>query len=297
MGLAVAADGLAVAAKHQIWQLRNFADVAARLEPAGRYQACLLTRSSLVTGEIQAHELGWSGDELWVVNTLFSCLCTPDSHYSFVPRWCPPFITQLAPEDRCHLNGLAMDQGRPRYVTALGQTDTPGGWRPQKATRGCLLEVESGEIVAQGFAMPHSPRVYRQKLWVLDSGQGRLVQVDRASGRYETVSQLPGYTRGLAFRGDYALIGLSRIRETSTFGGVPIAEDRQQLKCGLALIELGSGKTVATFEFKSGVEEIFDVAVLPQVRMAAMRGPLAASEGQPTIWTVPEEARNLLQRS
>lgn len=295
MGMAVQADALAVAAKNQIWQLRNSADIAPRLEPAGRYNSCLLTRSSQVTGEIQAHELGWSGDELWVVNTLFSCLCTPDSHYSFVPRWCPPFITKLAPEDRCHLNGLAMDEGRPKYVTAMGQTDAPAGWRSQKATRGCLMDVETGETVAQGFAMPHSPRVYRGHLWVLDSGQGRLVQVDAKSGKYETVSQLPGYTRGLSFRGNYAFIGLSKIRETSTFDGVPIAEDRQALKCGVAVIELSSRKTIATFQFKSGVDEIFDVAVLPDVRMAAIRGPFAMNEGQPTIWTVPEEARNILK--
>jgi len=166
MGMAVTDNSLAVAAKNQIWLLRNSADVAPKLEPRGRYGACYLTRGSQVTGEIQAHELGRSGEEMWVVNTLFSCLCTPDSHYSFVPRWCPPFISELAPEDRCHLNGLAMHDGRPRYVSAMAWTNTPGGWRPEKVSSGCLIDVESGEVVASGFAMPHSPRVHDGHVWL-----------------------------------------------------------------------------------------------------------------------------------
>jgi hypothetical protein len=79
------------------------------------HPACVLTRSAQVTGEIQAHEMAWAGGELWIVNTLFSCLCTLHPHYSFVPRWRPPFFRSLAPEDRCHLNGLAVQDGKPKF--------------------------------------------------------------------------------------------------------------------------------------------------------------------------------------
>jgi uncharacterized protein (TIGR03032 family) len=293
MGVAVRSDAIAVAARDHIWVLHNSPDVAPRLEPANRYTACYLARTAQVTGEIQAHEIAWSRDHLWVVNTLFSCLCTLDPHYSFVPRWRPPFISSLAAEDRCHLNGLAMMDGKPKYVTAMAASDEPGGWRPTKVNSGCLIEVDSGESVARGFAMPHSPRVYRGNVLLLDSGKGRLVRVDPGDGSVETIADLPGYTRGMSFCRNMVFIGLSKIRETSTFGGVPIAEDREKLKCGVAVVDLESGRLVATFEFKSGVEEIFDVGVLPNVRMPAIRGPFSSKEGEATVWVVPEAARSV----
>jgi uncharacterized protein (TIGR03032 family) len=274
--------------------LKNAPDVARRLEPPGRYGACFLARGSRVTGEIQAHEMAWGGGELWIVNTLFSCLCTTDDNYNFVPRWCPPFISALAPEDRCHLNGVAMQAGRPRYVTVMAQTDTAGGWRPLKVTHGCLLCVDSGHVIAEGFAMPHSPRVYRDQIWLLDSGRGRLVTIDAGSGNVQAVADVPGYARGLSFHGNLAFIGLSKIRETSAFDGVPIAEHRERLKCGMAVVDISSGRTVATFVFKSGIDEIFDVAVLPGVRSIDVRGPFADSEGASPIWTVPEHSRRLI---
>src|SRR3954467_14306451 len=141
MGLAVDAHRLMIGTRNQIWFLRNAPDIAARVEPAGQHDACFLPRSSHVTGDIGVHEMAWGAEELWVVNTRFSCLCTLHPDYSFVPRWRPPFITALAAEDRCHLNGVAIVDGRPRYVTALGETDTAGGWRANKPQGGCLLDV------------------------------------------------------------------------------------------------------------------------------------------------------------
>ena len=289
MGVAVhpTGDRMAVAARNKVWFLRNDRSVAPQLEPVGANQACFLTRSAQVTGEIQAHEMGWSGDELWVVNTLFSCLCTLDPAYSFVPRWQPSFISQLVAEDRCHLNGLAMVGGQPKYVTAMGQTDTAGGWRPDKANSGCLLDVESNEVVASGFAMPHSPRVHLGHIWLLDSGRGALVRVDPSNGEAVVVARFPGYTRGLAMLGTLAFVGLSKIRETATFGGVPIAEDRERLKCGVGVVDIQSGGLVGQFEFTSGVDEIFDVSLVAGSRLTAIRGPFSSEDGEKTIWTVP----------
>jgi uncharacterized protein (TIGR03032 family) len=227
---------------------------------------------------------------LWVVNTAIGCLCTLDGRHSFVPRWRPPFITSLAAEDRCHLNGLAMADGAPKYVTALAETDTPQGWRPNKVNSGCLIDVASGQTVARGFAMPHSPRVHLGRVWMLHSGAGQLVLVDPASGKAQTVTELPGYTRGLALYDRFAFIGLSRIRETATFGGMPIAERRPELKCGVGVVDLGTGRLVAHLEFVTGVEEIFDVQVLPGARCPALSGPYPTLDGAGPIWTVPQAA-------
>ena len=276
---------LAVAAKNKIWFLRNASDIANRMDPP--VDACFLTRTAHVTGEIQAHEMGWVDDELWIVNTLFSCLCTLDPNYSFVPRWQPSFISDLAPEDRCHLNGLAMEAGSPKYVTVMGETDRAGGWREDKVRTGSLIDIGSSEVVARGFAMPHSPRVHNQQIWLLDSGGGGLVRIDPSNGKAETVARFPGYTRGLAIHGRYGFIGLSRIRETSTFGGVPIAENRDRLKCGVAVVDLERSELLGQFEFKTGVEEVFDVSLIPDKPLTAMRGPFSQEDGKSAIWTVP----------
>jgi uncharacterized protein (TIGR03032 family) len=288
MGVAARPGRIAVGTKRQIWTLNGARDLAPRVHPAGKFDACFLTRTSHMTGEIHGHELVWAGDELWVVNTLFSCLCTLDAEFSFVPRWRPPFITALAAEDRCHLNGLALEAGKPRYVTAMAETDTPAGWRPDKATTGCLIDVPSGAVVSRGFAMPHSPRIHDGKVWVLDSGKGQIVVVDVNTGRAERVAEVPGYTRGLALWGPYAFIGMSRIRETSVFGGVPIAEKRDQLKCGVAVVDLRSGQNIASLTFASGVEEIFAVELLPGTRCPILAGPNPAQDGVETIWLVPD---------
>ena len=291
MGLAVKPDAIAVAARAQIWFLPAAPDLAPRVEPAGRHDTCFLTRCSHFTGEVQAHELAWAGEELWLVNTAFGCLCTLDSRHSFVPRWRPPFLTALAADDRCHLNGLAVADGAPKYVTALAETDTPQGWRANKVKSGCLIDVASGQTVARGFAMPHSPRVHLNRVWMLHSGAGQLVQVDPARGQVETVTELPGYTRGLAFYDRFAFVGLSKIRESSTFGGMPIAARRPELKCGVGVVDLGTGRLVAHLEFVTGVEEILDVQVVPGARCPVLSGPYPTLDSAAPIWTVPESAK------
>ncbi len=288
MGLALEEDRLAVGTTRQIWMLRRSVEPVPGLGADGSYDSSFLVRRAWFTNNIQAHEMAWCGDDLWVVNTRFSCLCVPDEEYSFVPRWRPPFISQLAAEDRCHLNGLAMEDGQPKYVTAMSETNVADGWRLNKATTGCVIDVPSGETVARGFAMPHSPRIVQGQLLVLDSGNGRLVAVDANSGQMETVVQLPGYTRGLAIHGNIAFVALSKIRETSTFGGLPIGEKLNQLKCGLAIVDLAAGRTVATFEFKTGVDELFDAQVLPDTRFPAISGPFAHLENG-SAWVVPGE--------
>lgn len=288
MGVAVGADRIAVGVREQLWMLINAPEIAPQLEPKGQFDACYLARQSLFTGEIQVHDLAWGRQGLYVVNTLFSCVCQPHDRFSFVPVWKPPFISALASEDRCHLNGIAMHEGEMRYATVLGQTDAPQGWRENKAEGGCLLEVPSGRVVTEGLCMPHSPRLHADRLWLLNSGLGTLVEVDRDSGKTKVVAELPGYTRGMACLGPVAAVGLSKVRETSTFGGVPIAEDRDSLRCGVALVELGSGKTLATLEFTEGVEEIFDVQWIPGIHCPHISGPHASAEGGKTIWSVPQ---------
>ena len=287
MGIAVSPEQIAIGTNDQIWFFPSAPHIAPSIKGGGQYDGCYLARGSHFTGEIHGHEMEWSGRELWVVNTLFSCLCTIEWGHSFVPKWKPRFISSLAAQDRCHLNGLALLGGRPRYLTSLGETDTERGWKPQWSTGGCLIDVPSGQPVLRNLSLPHSPRIKDGILWFLESGRGRLVSVNPQNGSLETKAELPGYARGLCFHGKYAFVGLSRMRETSNVEGLPIASDPDALKCGVAVIELSTGQIVATFYFTSVIQEIFDVRVDSSCRFPFFSGPDAKADGTPPIWVVP----------
>ena len=265
MGVAIDEGRIAVGTRSQVWHLHGGSNVTGETDPAGGDDPRFQPRASQVTGDVRGHELAWIDGELWLVNTRFSCLGTVDERSGFVPRWRPGFISALAADDRCHLNGLAVVDGHIRYVTAHGRSDEPEGWRAGKNDGGVLIDVPSGQIVTDGLSMPHSPRVHDGRLWLLNSGRGELVTVDPDSGAVETVTRLPGYTRGLAFCGDLAFVGLSRIRQTATFGGVPIAEQLDQRRCGVHVVDIRSCATVACLEFQTGCEELFDVRALPRI--------------------------------
>jgi uncharacterized protein (TIGR03032 family) len=298
MGLAVNGNRLAIGTKFQVWEFVDVPAVIAKLEPPSRHDACFLPRSCHVTGNIQIHEMAWgAGNELWVVNTRFSCLCTLDGSASFAPRWRPPFVSALEPTDRCHLNGVAMEGGRARYVTALGETDTPAGWRTNKAKGGILMDVESGAVLTRGLSMPHSPRWYGGRLWVCESGAGTLGYVDMNGGKYNPIAEMPGFTRGLDFAGGnspggraLAFVGLSQVRESAVFSGIPITErlPAAERTCGVCVVDLTSGNVVALLRFESGVEEIFAITVLP-----GKRYPDLINDDEKILgnsFTVPDEA-------
>ena len=267
MGMATLDDRLAVGCGVQVWEFYNNPAVAAKVEPAGRHDACYLPRRSHITGDIDIHEMEYSPDgKLWLINTRFNCLCNLRGDCSFAPYWRPPFTTALAPEDRCHLNGLALVDGAPRYATALGATDTAGGWRATKASGGVLMDIPENEVLLSGLSMPHSPRKYRGQLWLLESGDGSLGRVDLAAGKYEKVCEMPGFTRGIDFFGPLAFVGLSQVRESAVFSGIPLVDRLEERTCGVCAVHLETGRVVAFLKFTSGVKEIFAVRVLPGCR-------------------------------
>ena len=289
MGVAASGQKIAIGSGSAVHFLTARHAAAATVPPAGSFDSCFVPHTARHTGRIMGHDLGWGREGLWIVNTLFSCLCTLDDYHSFVPRWTPEFISQLAEEDRCHLNGLAMADGAPAYVTALAETDTAAGWRGNKTRTGCVIDVASSRVLARGLCMPHSPRVDRYgRLFVLNSGEGAICTVDRRSGFLETIEKVSGYTRGLALQGQFAFVGMSLIRESNVFGGLPIGS-AGPLRCGLAVIDLISGRTVARFEFLNAVEEIFAVECLPNCLHPAIGGARHGDD-QREIWVVPQSA-------
>ena len=297
MGLASSGGRLAVGGKDGIHLLDSAGSLTPQLPPVGELSAAYVMRQTLHTGNIQIHELVFAEDgRLWGVNTLFSCLCTFDDRYHFVPRWKPPFLTESKLGDQCHLNGLAMDAGRPAFVTALGTSDVPRGWRDRKSDGGVVVDVANGRVIADGFCMPHSPRVDpldANVLWVLDSGRGTLVRMRRDGRERRVVANYPGYGRGLALTKQFAFVGMSRGRERSVFGGVPILESGDPLRCGIVVIDRQDGRSLAYLEFESGVEELFDVQLHVGNRVG-LRGASVGVDGHDPVWVIPPgEAESL----
>lgn len=266
MGIDTRDGRLAVGTASQVWEYHNVPSLLPKLQPPGKQDACFVPRRSHYTGDIRVHEIAYAADDLWLVNTRFSCLCTLDDEHSFVPRWRPPFISGYAAEDRCHLNGLAVVDDQVRFVSMLGISDEPGGWREEKASGGLIMDVPSSEPVVSGLSMPHSPRWYRDRLWVLESGEGTLAVCDLDAGTVETVAQLPGFTRGLSFLGPLAFVGLSEVRESATFGGLPLTGRLEERRCGVWVVNIETGQTIAFLRFEDLVQEIFAVHALPGVR-------------------------------
>lgn len=290
MGLTRTPNGVAVGSRDAIWSLPASREIAPRIKPEGEHDIAFLARSCHHTGALMGHDLAWGNGRLWLANTLFNGLVTIEGEWSFVPQWQPSFISGWQVGDRCHLNGLALkeDGSGPAYVTALGETDADNGWREDKASGGCLIHVPSNEVVLRHLSMPHSPRLYQGMVYVLDSGHGSLLRMDPLSGQQSTIATLPGFTRGLECFAGRAFVGLSRIRETAVFGGLPLQQHcTQELRCGLAIVELSSGTVEGLFWFHSAIEEVFAVSVLPGWLNPALIGPDTRTDKSQSIWLVP----------
>lgn len=267
MGLFANSERLYLSSKYQIWQFDN---VLQSGQQYNGYDALYVPRIGYTTGDLDIHDLivDQSG-RLVFVSTLLNSLATVSRHHSCTPLWHPPFISQIINEDRCHLNGLAMVDGEPRYVTACSQSDIIDGWRDKRRTGGCVIDLRSQEIIVKGLSMPHSPRWYRDRLWLLNSGTGEFGYVDLQTGTFEAIAFCPGYLRGLAFWGEFAIVGLSQPRGDKTFSGLELderlaAKDAEP-RCGLMVIDLNTGSIVHWLRLEGAITELYDVQVLPGI--------------------------------
>ena len=129
--------------------------------------------------------------------------------------------------------------------------------------------MPSNQTIAAGLSMPHSPRVYRGKLYLHNSGTGFFGSIDLATGKFQPITFCPGYLRGLAFAGDYAIVGISRPRKEKTFTGLPLDDAliarKAEAWCGLLVIDLRTGDTVHWLRLDGMVTELYDVVTLPNV--------------------------------
>lgn len=268
MGLCSTPNGLYMSSLYQVWRFENVLELGQQQDGFDRLY---VPQVGHTTGDLDIHDMAVDRDgRLVFVNTLFGCLATLSATHSFKPLWRPTFISKLAAEDRCHLNGLAMKDGQPAYVTAVSQSDVADGWREHRANGGIVIDVNRNEIVCTGLSMPHSPRWHNDRLWLLNSGTGDFGYVDLATGRFEPLCFCPGYMRGLSFHGDFALVGLSKPRHNKTFSGLALDANLKsrtaEARCGVQVIDLRTGDVVHWLRMEGVVEELYDVITLPNVR-------------------------------
>ncbi|SFR10193.1 TIGR03032 family protein [Poseidonocella sedimentorum] len=261
---------------YQLWRIENFLDPGARTNDG--YDAVFVPVEGRTTGDIDIHDIHGSPDSAHpaFVATRFNCLATLDRVHSFKPVWMPPFVDRLAAEDRCHLNGFTMEDGVPAYATCVARTNVGGTWRDHRQSGGIVIDVRTGETVAEGLSMPHSPRLYGGELYVLQSGLGEFGRIDRATGKFEPLCFLPGFVRGVTFVGDHAIIGVSRPRKEETFRELQVdarlEAEGLEPKSMIAVVNLKTGDIEHTLEITGVVQELYDVAFLPGITRPKILG-------------------------
>ncbi len=275
MGLSWSNGRLYLGSLCQVWRLENMLRPGERGN--GAFDVVLVPRNAQTTGDIDIHELGVDGDgRVIFVNTKYSCLCTPDLTHSFKPIWKPPFISKLAPEDRCHLNGMAIADGRPAYVTAVSRSDVLTGWRERRHEGGVIIEVATGRIVTDQLSMPHSPRLVDGRLYALDSGRGQIIEVDPKSGEKRDIAFCPGFLRGMSIHDGHAIVTVSKPRD-GTFKHLSLdgelAKRDAEPWCGLLIVNLATGDLVEWIRLEGHITELFDVTAMPGVDCPMAVGP------------------------
>ncbi len=279
MGLWADPQRILLATENQLIRFENVLGPDQRMGEADKHY---VPRVAHTTGDLDIHDIVVRNDGVIIfANTLYSCLATLSNVHSFKPYWVPPFISKLAAEDRCHLNGIAMKDGKPAYVTATSHADIVGGWRERRETGGCVIDVASNEVITEKLSMPHSPRWHDGKLWVLNSGTGYLGTVNFQTGAFQPHTFLPGFVRGLAFHNNHAIVGLSLPRN-GTFSGLQLDDELKTRDgepwCGVQIINLTTGDVVEWIRFQTAVTELLDVCAIPGVRL-----PSAHASSSPEI--------------
>ncbi|MDR3368415.1 TIGR03032 family protein [Rhodoferax sp.] len=269
-GVNVLGNRLVITSRRAIAIFNNAPHMAASY-PAdpNRYDAVFAPRAVYLTGNCRAHDIQISGESVIFANTQFSCIAHCNGTYSFSPLWQPSFISELMPEDRCHLNGFAFHNDRVVFATAFAPCDTPRGYRNLSTKSGVLMDVISGDIAVAGLTLPHSPRLFDEELFVCNSGFGDVLKIDIASRKADIVARLPGFTRGLRTHGDFLFVGLSNIR--STRREIPLLESKVPLLSGIAVIEKKTGKIRGWLELPDSVNEVLDFDLVPGFRQVLIQ--------------------------
>lgn len=295
MGFAFSSDfqKMAIACRYSIGLFQNSTQLAQHYPTRpNTYDALYMPRVTYHTNALDIHDLEIINDEIYGVNTLFSCIMKTSASYTFDPVWQPNFITELASEDRCHLNGMVVVDDKIRFVTAFNTGNRFRSWSADIPHTGVLLSVEDNEIISHDLSMPHSPIWVNGELYLLESGLGQLVKIDLSSGKAETIKHLGGFVRGLTFYQGYFLIGRSRTRDSGSILG-KLNVDKKYDVASVVIMHAETAAIVGEIVYENSVDEIYDVGVLPSARPNILstekeESKLGVSIPESTFWARPK---------
>lgn len=264
MGLSVNGPRLALAVRERLLVFRR--DDKRETSAAERGASHFQQVASYRTGKLNVHDVAFGRRGVYFANTRYNCIARPSDRVNFLRVWQPPFIAEMIAQDRCHLNGLGMRDGRAAMATAFCACDHRGGWREEnRFASGVLIDIAANEVVADGLCMPHSPRRFAGAWWLCNSGEGALCRFDASRGMCDPIAFLPGFTRGLAFAGRRAIVGLSKIRPEHILDAPPVRDRHGELQAGVAIVDLDTYRVTGGLHFARGGNEVFETAFLPGV--------------------------------
>lgn len=237
-----------------------------------------MPRNAHLTGGVDIHEITVANDGfMYGVITGHNCVARINHNDKgcFSPYWKPPFINNIITADRCHLNGICLEDGALAYATMVAKTREANEWKQHRNSGGIIMDMRNNEIVASDLCMPHTPRIYEGDLWFLEAGKGYLCRCDQKTGEVERVLWRPGFLRGLHFYKNFAFICSSAPRD-ETFDGLPLDEElgkrNADPRCAVDIIDMTSGELACSAHITGFVREIYDVAILQGCRQPLLHG-------------------------
>ncbi|WP_462157484.1 TIGR03032 family protein [Pseudoalteromonas sp. GB56] len=259
MGIALNDDLLAIAMKDQVTTFKQSSKLAFEYpNKPGQYDSIFFPLSVHFTGKIDAHDVSFSNEGLVVVSTAYNCISKVGGTFGFEPLWKPDFIDEVFPTDKCHLNGMAIDEnGELALATAFSETNVYFGWK-QTNQNGLLFDLRNNTVVCRDLQMPHSPRVFNGDIYLLESLAETLVRIDRETGMKEVLYKFTGFARGMNLIGKYAFIGISKFREES-LRNLSINIDNSNVVPSIVVFDLSKNTVIGEIQFHSDIEEIYDV--------------------------------------
>lgn len=252
----------------------QYENVGENMTIIGKFDALFVPKRIDLCPDIDIHDIRYSEkyDKIFFVSPVYNSVLTVSKHKSFDVFWTPNFISKthngkLSREDRCHLNGIALVNGLPKYVTAACTRDYYYAWKEHHG-EGVVIDIETNEIVCGNLYAPHSPGWYKDRLYIGEAGTGYFGYVDLQKKEFVPKKFLPGFIRGITFVNNYALVTLSKDRHCVCFADIPLGktlqENGQSSMCGFCVINLESFDIIEYLEF-SGVDEVYDIVALPNI--------------------------------
>jgi uncharacterized protein (TIGR03032 family) len=123
--------------------------------------------------------------------------------------------------------------------------------------RGVIFSGATRDVCVRGLTRP---RLHQGRIWVDNSGYGELVTADPSESRYDVITRLPGWTRGLSFTEDVAFVGTSRVIPRFQHYAPGLTQGKNV--CGVHAVSLESGRILGSCVWPTG-DQIFAVDWIP----------------------------------